>query len=520
MRNDALFSYAKDDYNRFFYTINRKNYLFRATLVNADGVIVDFQKGAIKELYIHDLIYNPFISGYILIDNTEDVIERYKTPPTNVEFNNAAGFRGYKTRGDARDLLFLSIIPVEPSTNPYNVQSLSFNRLFGFQYVFALSNEQDVPSNTGKYKKYDLIDFDEEVLREKKIFFSTAKLIKGSNVAYLSDKNRQAYTGECIKYILKEGLESSVINTILSGGQEVTPQFESGSSKVFYSSPNDNSALDDLNYLYNLHVSNSPAKDFSYLKKDDYTGEYTLQSVSDMFSMAFDKSNDSGGPLFIENITIAGAQNEGNVVENDIKKPLNALEFGEQGDVIDIKFYNTPGTLYQEKIRTILVNSYTFQQKTFNINAVDGDVQNVKNDFTKFYVQPMKGKDNKPFPNFIVNNTQKTNKNYDNVVLPYSEESDFLRLSLGRNQILKNALNVNLGVEITTQGGFQRMTGKFISIDRKGSYVDNDFDNKFLGIYFVISVEHQFVNDNSYINKIIAVKTYHFNDPKIQENIP
>jgi hypothetical protein len=132
----------------------------------------------------------------------------------------------------------------------------------------------------------------------------------------------------------------------------------------------------------------------------------------------------------------------------------------------------------------------------------------------------MKGKDNRPSPNFIINETQKNIQNFDNVFLPYEEDNDFLRLSLGRNRVLKNALKLNLGVEVLVQGGLQRGAGKFISIDRKGTYIDNDFDNKFLGIYFILSVDHFFVNEDQFYNKILAVKTYHYVDPKINENIP
>ena len=124
MRNESAFSYARDNYQKFFYTINRKNYLFRATFVNADGVVVDFQKDAIKDLFLQDQIYNPFVNGHIVIDNTEDVIERYKLSPQSSEFVDNIDERGYKTRGDARDILLLSIIPVDPSTNPYDENSL------------------------------------------------------------------------------------------------------------------------------------------------------------------------------------------------------------------------------------------------------------------------------------------------------------------------------------------------------------------------------------------------------------
>lgn len=521
MRNEGIFSYAKDNYQKFFNIINKKNYLFRATFVNADGISVDFQKSAIKELFLNDNIYNPFLSGYIVIDNNEDVIERFKTNQTDSEFTGIGGERGYRTRGDARDILLLTIIPVDQQVNPYDEQSQTYNKIFGFQYVFILSNETDITGQSGKLKKYTIEDIDFEILKEKRIFFTSTSLLKEKQIAYLTNKQRQALTGDMLKAILTTGLEDpNSIYTTLSGNTYVTPNFESGASKLFYSSPNNNSALDDLIYVYNLHVSNDSGKDFSFLKKDDYTGEYTLESASSIFSKAFNKDTDSGGEYFVENLTIAGAQDVTNVIENDIKKPLVALEFGETSDIIDVKFFNTPGTAYQENIRSTFIHSYNFEDKAFFVNSVDGDIQNVKKVFSDLYVSPMKGRDNRPTPNFILNNTQKTNQNFENKFLIYSEEGDYLKLSVGRNQILKDALRLNLGVEIIAQGGFQRKAGKFISIDRKGDYVDNDFDNKFLGIYLILSVEHQFINDNQYYNKIIAVKTYHFNDPKINENIP
>lgn len=520
MRNVGIFSYSKNDYTKFFYTINKKNYLFRLTFVNADGISVDFQKGAVKELFINDNVYSPFLKSYVVIENTDDVIERYVSDPSLKEFTNASVERGYRTRGDARDLVLMTIIPIEGGMNPYNEQGRDYCRAFGFQYVFCIINEEDVFTANGKRKKYDLMDFDEEILTEKKIFFSSTQLLKTPDAAFLTDNQREVFTGDILKSILQTGLEEkNVVFSTLSGNNYVTPYFESGASKLFYSSPNNNTALDDLEYIYNLHVSNSPGKDFSFLQKDHFTGEYVLESVSSIFSKSYNKKSDSGGLYFLENLSIAGTQDSSNVMENDIKKPLRALEFGETGDVINIKFFNTPGRTYQEEIRSILVHSYNFEDKLFSINCVDGDIEKVKQDFSELYVDVMKGKDNRPTPNFILNNTQKTNKNFDNVFLPFEEHGEALKLSLGRNRILKNALRLNLGVEIITQGGLHRQAGKFISVDRKGSYIDNDFDNKFLGIYFIINVEHMFINDNEYVNKIIAVKTYHFTDLKIKENI-
>lgn len=518
MRNDQLFAYAQENYQNFFCTINKKNYLFRATLVNADGIATDILKGAVKELSLTDTIMNPSMSGYIIIDNPDNVIERYKTDPTKTEFGIRSTHRGYRVRGDARDLLMLSIIPVDPSTNPYNEQSISYNKIFGIQFVFVIVDEADTSVDGSRAKKFTFDDIDIQILKEKSIFFTTNSLLTNNNVAYMTDNERKVFVGDALKAIIRIGLGDPSVVASLSG-TNLTPNFESGQSKIFYSSPTNNSAWDDVDYLLDWYVSNEPGRDFAFISKDHYTGEYTFESFSKMFLKAYDAQKDAGGQYFIENLTIAGAQDVSNVVENDIKKPLYALELGETSDVLDVKFFNTPGAAYQSMVNTTIVSDYDHESKEFHINAVDGNVNNVKNDFSTLFVAPMKGKDNKPTPNFIINNTQRTNQNYRHIFVPYSGGDKDLAYAVGRNRVLRNALMLNIGAEITVQGGLHRQSGKFISIDRTGSYVDNDFDNKFLGIYFVVSVDHSFINDDEFISKIIAVKTYHFTDPHINENI-
>ena len=528
MRNDALFTAEQANYNNFQVVINKKNYLFRATFANADGYYVSFQKDAILDLKIFDIIYTPFMGGHIVIDNTEDVIERYKLSQINKEFvnSNAPDIVGYRTRGDGRDLLYLTMIPLDPTQDPkqspYNQNNLNYNKVFSLQYIFVLSDEVDVETTTGKAKKYTLEDLDYVILKEKKIFFSSTSLLPSKQISFYNDLNRRSLTGDCMKYILQKGLNApGAVYSTLSGNTTVTPSFESGASKIFYSSPNDYTAYDDLMYIYNFHVTNDAGKDFSFLLKDNFTGEYTLESASSIFSKAYNKEADSGSQYYVENLTIAGSQTStSNIIQNDIKKPLYAIEFGETSDIQEVKFFNTPGLEFQNKIKTILVHNYDFDDGTFNVNSVDGDSENVKKDFSNLYVQPMKGKNNLPSPHFILNNTQKTNQNFENHFLIYNQDNDLLKKAVGRNELLKRALKLNLGVEITLQGGFQRKAGKFISVDRTGNYIDNDFDSKFLGIYFILQVDHQFIGNDQYINKILAVKTYHFTDPQYNENTP
>ena len=77
----------------------------------------------------------------------------------------------------------------------------------------------------------------------------------------------------------------------------------------------------------------------------------------------------------------------------------------------------------------------------------------------------------------------------------------------------------NLGVEVTLKGQLFRKSGKFITIDRASLDPKNKFDDKFLGTYFIINVEHTFIKDDLYINKLYAVKTYYFDDLKFNENL-
>ena len=113
--------------------------------------------------------------------------------------------------------------------------------------------------------------------------------------------------------------------------------------------------------------------------------------------------------------------------------------------------------------------------------------------------------------------TKSLNLGFDNEYSLYGENT-FLKQSEGLNKLLKSSIITNLAAEITLKGQLFRRSGKFISIDREGQYVDNLFDKKFLGIYFILNVDHLFINDTTYLNKILAVKTYIFDNPKFSEN--
>lgn len=68
------------------------------------------------------------------------------------------------------------------------------------------------------------------------------------------------------------------------------------------------------------------------------------------------------------------------------------------------------------------------------------------------------------------------------------------------------------------QGATHRQAGKFIGITRENNKQPTLFDNKFLGIYFILSVKHIF-QDAKYMNELVCVKTYLPTDLFLNKNI-
>ena len=509
---------------RFSYIIDNEKYIFKATLFNPDGDLVTLTKSNILELNLFDNIFDPWLKGTIILDNTDDALERFVSSPEETEFTDKKSQKGYTVRGDGRDLLKIEILPIDGNKQDYNSNNDAYNKIFAIKYIFCLEDEESLTYSEKEAKKYSIVDYDLQILKEQKGFFSSADVIEGDSgtLTQLSNKQREVPTGKCIKQIIRKSLSDKLAiksNIDADTGEETTPFFEDGLSRIFYSSPASSTSYEDLMYILNRHVSSDTKNDFSFLKKENFTGEYALQGAFDIFKAAYNPDTGKTGSRFLENFTVTGASRESNsIIEKEQKKPANALEFGEKSEILDFKFFNTASRIRREKIKTYITHSYDFNKKEFNINMEDANIKNVKDIFADNYVSVMKGKDKTPHPNFIINGMQRDNLDYQNIFSEYGDNPD-IRKSYGLNKLLKNALVTNMGVEITVKGQLQRKSGRFFSIDRAGDYINNPYDNKLLGIYFILDVQHLFVDDTSYLNKLIAVKTYHFEDPKFKEGV-
>jgi hypothetical protein len=70
---------------------------------------------------------------------------------------------------------------------------------------------------------------------------------------------------------------------------------------------------------------------------------------------------------------------------------------------------------------------------------------------------------------------------------------------------------MNNTISFTVPGSTHRQAGRFIGVTRDGAYPYSDFDNKILGIYFVVEVKHNFTGSD-YFNELRCVKTYSYDN--------
>lgn len=507
----------------FSYKIDNQYYYIRAVLINPDGERLDLSKGAFYNIELKDDLFDPFLKAEIILYNDNNTIER--TVPTDLNIQS-----GFTFRGDGRDILFLEIIPLKDTTKEYNLEeSKEYNQVFSLRNLFSVIEDTDVIIEGATYKKLKLYDIDERKLLEKNVYLNSVETLdynvknntlSGVPLFNLDNDERSNNTGimirELLKFTLNQNDDDIFYMNPSSDGNKSYIDFENGITKINYNSNTYKKGIDDLKYLYNLHASNADSKDFSILKKDYFTGKYTLINGKSFFDRAYDKNTGKSGPYTIERINISGAGSS-KTGNSGLPAADSTPEFNEKSQALNARFFNTSFDILNQKINTKIVHEYDFENKKFNIMQQDSNVNNAKNKFNENYVKNMKGL-RSPYPSLINTNLKKLNFNYENVYNLYGENEN-VRLGMGLNKLLKSSIITNLGTEITLKGQLFRRAGKFISLVRASKDPKNNFDDRFLGTYFIINVEHSFVKDDIYINKIYAVKTYYFDNLKFNEDL-
>jgi hypothetical protein len=504
-------------------------YYHNIVLFNPDGDVVRLKQSGIKALVLEDKLDTFYHKGYLIYENRFDVLENIApiTPPQNKsnQFYNEANknfFKGYRFRGDGRDFLYLDIMPDVQGKGSSVIQG-NFDeddkKIFNLRFVFSIYDSEDTlgESSDLKYKKLYFHDISYQIMNEKNVYFSTADLIQNEQIILLNNQDRSVQTGIAIKELIKKIFPEEENYKV-----KFSEFWDQGGSSIFYSSPAQSKAIDDLKYLMDFHVSTSESNyDMCFLRKERYTDEWKLMSYNDLFERAYEAASavtnlglgGLGGQEMSEVFFLAFPTDPSSKpdVTNRVPDVRNNLFTFNNSSVIDqYEFTNISGMDVQNDLVSHPVHSHNFETNTFRIDITNNNIDKAQEIYYNNYVEKMKGEQNNPASNLSLNKYRSQQKNIKNV-FSVSSESQNQRFSFGRNQILKSALYLNNCIKFKIKGNTSRQAGKFISIQRNNPIPDNTFDDKNLGIYLILNCQHLFT-DTSYDNEIIAVKTYNFKD--------
>lgn len=522
------------------HVINNNNYTFRVSLVSTAGqktVVQDIKPSAIKNLNIENKFNEAFHSGFIIIDNSFDIIER-DTPNAklynDVSYYNNAGVvasdqnSGFLFRGESRDVLRIDIMPILDGTTIDNMGAEDSQKYFRMTFDFAIYNSEETAGDQPdqKFKKLYFWDLYYQLLIEKNVQFSTATIPSLTATQDASNVERGIFTGLALKELLKAALPEedgypASFSTNIPGTTDITTinqqaqdenniDWDIGATNIFFSSPANYKAMDCIEYILSRHVSNADSDyDQCFLRLERWPRQFSLKSAKQYFSQAYN-SDDSPGSLYLETVKLGGYTSDDGKTAPGVYTPSKALYFERFGTIKSFSFDNMAGIFSQNFLTSKIVHSYDYQNKQFNIDVLRNGIEQAMKTYEKNYVKKMNSANNDPpFANFAPGQYRYTNKNLEHIFSVVEQDPD-QRLAFGKNKFLYASIMSNNLISFRLPGSTHRQAGRFIGIDRDGATPDSKFDNKLLGIYLIIDAKHMF-NGSEYYNELHCIKVYNFN---------
>lgn len=495
-------------------------YRFSLYLINADSKLFKISRTNIQELVLIDDIMDWFHHGHVVFNNPKDILERSR---------KIFGANGkemevvpYRFRSDARDFIYLRMDPYlgdgEQRVNE-ELNSIAYSMRFLF-CVYAMEDISPDNNPNTKMQKLYFHDYRLQMLREKNTYYSTAKYPRklgentnvGTNVKQKTNEQRSKTTGEIIQDLLSVSLMEQDTTGLFSRN------WEFGDQEMFYTSPANNKAIDDINYVLNKHVSSAEHEhEPCILKLERYTDRWELLPLSKYF----DRSRNGDGPGAYQTERFLLASDLDMLTENTIpvsKKtfdekqshPLINYHYPEISVLSDYNFYEMNGSDCQDVLNSVIVNRYDEGEKTFSIDIETGNIQNVWDMFQERYTDKMKGGEGgKGYTAWTVDRSRVENLNM-NVTESWTPNKS---LSLvDRNKKLLGAMLLGNGIQFKSKGIPTRRSGVWISVDIEMSYEDTDYESKVLGQYFVTRTEH-IITSTEYRNVVTGVKPYLYENP-------
>lgn len=498
--------------------IDDRVFKFQVYFWNNDGKLTRIPKSTIQELVINDNILDWYHSGHMTFSNPKDVFERVTKKYQDLE---EIEIDPYRFRNDGRDYLYIEMdIPVNDDI--LSMESMD-DETFTLKLLCSIYNVEEIESDNPdkKQKRVYFWDYRQQLMVERNMMWSTAHAVKrqgytGSTISqYLVDDNtRTVYTGDAIKDLITECLKT----------EQTTPRFEDdfsiGGELLFYTSPANAKATDDLKYLLNHHVHDAKNAEPCLLRCNRYNDTWSLLPISEYYNRSYDPKTGMPGVYLKDRFIIGDEGNAEDVDTNELRTPDSATaknNFWVDCNTINTYSFTDMSTLdSNEFMTTRAVHMYDTKSKQFNIHVEQSDINAVKTHLETDTFKNILADSSGVEAGFVLNKNKKENKNISH---SFTATATQARDSLeGRNKTMMASILAGNTIEFTVKGLTSRQAGKFISVDRGGGYTENDYDNKVLGVYLTVGVSHV-VSNRGYFNRVVASKPYLFKKANFNEDV-
>jgi len=454
----------------------------------------------IELAFDHNIIEGAYLKGYVTISGKRigDVIE-------NNELNTEFVFRG-----DGRDEINLEL-------NPSYEKSILPEEVWFTKLKFIVYDVEDLPADSGHYKRVHFYHKPYYIMKTRNLKLSSSELIISENIQSLSNEDRMVYTGDLIKQaFINLGLVDFLDNE----------NWDKGNSKIFYNSPANNTAIEEIQYILKQHTSEKEQSP-CILYYNRGINKFQLISLPAFFSKA-GVSSDSPGEYQLEHFYIkpqdTGIEDAEGISKN--RAPLSnenpyKVDFKhDQYSLISENSYSLFDMSSTDSMLALVtrpVHTYTNKGKKFSVNIIDNDIQAVKTHFKETYTDLLyPGPAGSPL--FVLNRDKINAETVHNGYITTLNKSPETLLNYGRNFTEQGAIFLNLGINFRVPGSSHRHPGRFFGLEKNRNNTDNKYDYRLLGQWFITRIVYSWHRGEP-INFITAVKTHSYGDLKFNEDV-
>lgn len=461
----------------------------------------------------------------------------------------------YQFRGDGFDVLRVHIHPKVTDGNDNSSSlpvTINDSPAWSLSYVFSLTDIEDitdVPNMQGASAQYTKClrakfrDLRSHLLDMTSIEYSTATSAQFQPNMFTGLPTEGALlTGEAVLDILNLVLASP--DAIQYGGCDEflttdldSKNWDKGSNRIFYTSPTEATAMDDVNYLLSHHVSatklkNTDVHDISFLtttaaKEKGDIEPLSLIPLSSLFEKA-GKDRDKPGNLQLEHFYVTSNSNIENEAVTNANQELRAprsivphpsvdVTTAKFSEILSYSFSDMSPLANTNLFCNTPVYSADIASRKFRVEFQQNTVKEAKRILSDNYIGYLysAGDSSNSSGELFLPTLHKIKENRRLIpayTLNSSNTNDgrLTRQKNGIHQLLYTGIFQNACLSFTTLGLTLRRPGTFIAIDKSpDGCEDTDYNNKVFGQWFVVKVQHSF-EAGIYINIIHAIKIHRY----------